>query len=682
MRLGDNFLMDTTVTSNSNSELAVGSSDADIRKLLHDLQVHQIELEMQNAALQETGVRIEADREHYTDLYELAPAGYLTLDCSGAIRQCNLSASRLLGAAREELKKTRLSAFMTGSSLSPFNGFMTRVFESRGEHSITVAVQPLPAVPPIHLHLTALLDTVGETCRVAMIDVSTLKRNEDNYRLMHESLRDGFVRTDLETRILEFNQPFAELLGFTAEELARLTLVELTPDAWRAADDRILREQIFPQGYSEVYETAYRAKDGRVVPVELRTYLSRDVAGRASGLWSSVRDISERKRIEQELTRQAEELRESAWRKDEFLAMLGHELRNPLAPIVSAADVLEGRGVEDPALVRWATAIIKKQSAHLVCLVNELLDVARVSRGKITLSRQVLDLGELLSGVVEDHRSGAEAKGQSLTLAMPPQVVRAEGDAVRLVQIFDNLVHNALKYTPEGGRIELDLRCEGENVVVEVRDSGIGIADTMIPYVFEMFSQAKPVHHRSDGGLGVGLALAKQLIELHGGSIEVFSDGLGRGSRFVVSLPRADLASEPPAMAETETRGLPARRRILIVDDEREIADTLAFLLTEQGHSVRAAYDGEAGLAIVAEAPFDVVILDLRMPRLGGLEVARRLRSQPRLEHLTLIAMTGFGTAADAAASTAAGFDWHLVKPVRLSQLETILDQGVPPRPA
>ncbi|WP_162560007.1 PAS domain-containing hybrid sensor histidine kinase/response regulator [Methylotetracoccus oryzae] len=670
------------MTSNSNSELAVGSSDADIRKLLHDLQVHQIELEMQNAALQETGVRIEADREHYTDLYELAPAGYLTLDCSGAIRQCNLSASRLLGAAREELKKTRLSAFMTGSSLSPFNGFMTRVFESRGEHSITVAVQPLPAVPPIHLHLTALLDTVGETCRVAMIDVSTLKRNEDNYRLMHESLRDGFVRTDLETRILEFNQPFAELLGFTAEELARLTLVELTPDAWRAADDRILREQIFPQGYSEVYETAYRAKDGRVVPVELRTYLSRDVAGRASGLWSSVRDISERKRIEQELTRQAEELRESAWRKDEFLAMLGHELRNPLAPIVSAADVLEGRGVEDPALVRWATAIIKKQSAHLVCLVNELLDVARVSRGKITLSRQVLDLGELLSGVVEDHRSGAEAKGQSLTLAMPPQVVRAEGDAVRLVQIFDNLVHNALKYTPEGGRIELDLRCEGENVVVEVRDSGIGIADTMIPYVFEMFSQAKPVHHRSDGGLGVGLALAKQLIELHGGSIEVFSDGLGRGSRFVVSLPRADLASEPPAMAETETRGLPARRRILIVDDEREIADTLAFLLTEQGHSVRAAYDGEAGLAIVAEAPFDVVILDLRMPRLGGLEVARRLRSQPRLEHLTLIAMTGFGTAADAAASTAAGFDWHLVKPVRLSQLETILDQGVPPRPA
>ncbi|MGY6216623.1 PAS domain-containing hybrid sensor histidine kinase/response regulator [Methylolobus aquaticus] len=670
------------MTSNSNSELAVGSSDADIRKLLHDLQVHQIELEMQNAALQETGVRIEADREHYTDLYELAPAGYLTLDCSGAIRQCNLAASRLLGAAREELKETRLSAFMTGSSLSPFNGFMTRVFESRGEHSITVAVQPLPAVPPIHLHLTALLDTVGETCRVAMIDVSTLKRNEDNYRLMHESLRDGFVRTDLETRILEFNQPFAELLGFTAEELARLTLVELTPDAWRAADDRILREQIFPQGYSEVYETAYRAKDGRVVPVELRTYLSRDVAGRASGLWSSVRDISERKRIEQELTRQAEELRESAWRKDEFLAMLGHALRNPLAPIVSAADVLEGRGVGDPALVRWATAIIKKQSAHLVCLVNELLDVARVSRGKITLSRQVLDLGELLSGVVEDHRSGAEAKGQSLTLAMPPQVVRAEGDAVRLVQLFDNLVHNALKYTPEGGRIELDLRCEGENVVVEVRDSGIGIADTMIPYVFEMFSQAKPVHHRSDGGLGVGLALAKQLIELHGGSIEVFSDGLGRGSRFVVSLPRADLASEPPAMAETETRGLPARRRILIVDDEREIADTLSFLLAARGHSVQTAYDGEEALAIVAEASFDVVILDIRMPRLGGLEVARRLRSQPRLEHLTLIAMTGFGTATDAAASTAAGFDWHLVKPVRLSQLETILDQGVPPRPA
>lgn len=676
--------MSTESSSKSSSELAVGPNDADTRKLLHDLQVHHIELEMQNAALRETGVQIQADREHYTDLYELAPAGYLTLDDSGAIRQCNLAASRLLGAARAELQRTRLGAFMTESSLPLFNGFMTRVFKGGGEHSIVIAVQPLSPVPPITLHLSGLLDNGGETCRVAMIDVSTLKRNEDNYRLMHESLRDGFVRTDLATRVLEFNQPFAELLGFTAEELAKLTLAELTPDAWRAVDDRILREQILPRGYSEVYETAYRAKDGRIVPVESRTYLSRDAAGRANGLWSVVRDISERKQIEQELARQAEELREAARRKDEFLAMLGHELRNPLAPIVSATEVIEGPGGGDPALVRWAMTIIKKQSAHLICLVDELLDVARVSRGKITLSREALDLGELLSSVVADHRSESAAKGQSLSLAIPPQVVWVEGDAVRLVQIFDNLVDNAVKYTPDGGRIELDLRCEGNDAVVEVRDSGIGIADTMISHVFDMFSQAEPVRHRSGGGLGVGLALAKSLIELHGGDIEAFSDGLGQGSRFLLRLPRLDLASEPPAMAETETREWPTRRRILIVDDEEDIASMLSSLLRARGHAVWTAHSGSAALAIVDETALDVVLLDIGMPGMDGHELARRLRRRRDLAHLTLIAMTGYGAQSDAAASVAAGCDWHLVKPVRLSQLEPILEQGLrtgaPPR--
>ena len=204
----------------------------------------------------------------------------------------------------------------------------------------------------------------------------------------------------------------------------------------------------------------------------------------------------------------------------------------------------------------------------------------------------------------------------------------------------------------------------------------------MLPRVFDLFTQAEPARSQSRGGLGVGLALTKRLVELHGGSIEARSDGLGRGSTFVVRLPRFAAPPLPAAAATRDNPALPTPRRILIVDDEREIADTLSFLLAARGHSVQTAYDGEEALAIVAEASFDVVILDIRMPRLGGLEVARRLRSQPRLEHLTLIAMTGFGTATDAAASTAAGFDWHLVKPVRLSQLETILDRGVPPRPA
>jgi signal transduction histidine kinase/DNA-binding response OmpR family regulator len=402
----------------------------------------------------------------------------------------------------------------------------------------------------------------------------------------------------------------------------------------------------------------------------LGTALLDDVAARAAIAFATAR-LYQNLQVEIAERRQAEaRLEEANRRKDEFLAMLSHELRNPLAPIRNAVEVIRLIAPPD-AKLRWAADVTDRQVRQLTRLVDELLDVARISQGKITLQRAPLDLVTLVSQCVETQRPFVAARRLSLTVSLPGHAVQVHGDATRLAQVVNNLLTNATKYTCEGGSVSISVRQEpapqGERAVIVVADDGIGIEPELLPRVFELFEQGKRALDRTQGGLGVGLTLVQRLVMLHGGEVQATSAGAGLGAQFRVSLPC--LSEEPaavPSAAEGEGK-LPqaaVARRILVVDDNADVAETTTLLLTLSGHQVRAARDGQQALACAAEFAPEVVLLDIGLPQMDGYEVARRLRELPQTRTALLIALTGYGQQGDRARGKAAGFDGHLLKPV------------------
>ncbi|MEW6706900.1 MAG: response regulator [Pseudomonadota bacterium] len=389
-----------------------------------------------------------------------------------------------------------------------------------------------------------------------------------------------------------------------------------------------------------------------------------ELAGRAAIAFENAR-LYRSLQVEIEERRQAEaRLRESNQRKDEFLAMLSHELRNPLAPIRNALEVIRRVAMPDPKLA-WATEVSDRQVAHLTRLVEELLDVARISQGKIALQTETLDLLKVLAYGVETARPLIEGRSHRLQLQLPSQPVWLRGDFARLSQVVSNLLNNAAKYTPEGGSIVLALTVEQGQAHVSVRDNGIGIEPELLPNVFELFEQGKRGLDRSQGGLGIGLTLVQRLVEMHHGRVEVRSGGAGQGSEFVVTLPCLSQvhggADEPPAAASQPVAAPGCR--VLVVDDNLDAADTVAMYLEIEGHAVQTAADGAQALTSAATFCPDVVVLDIGLPQLDGYEVARRLRQLAPTRQSLLIALTGYGQKGDQEQALAAGFDCHLVKP-------------------
>jgi len=367
-------------------------------------------------------------------------------------------------------------------------------------------------------------------------------------------------------------------------------------------------------------------------------------------------------------------LRDADRRKDEFVATLAHELRNPLAPIRNAVQLLITKGPQDPEL-DWARAVIDRQAQTMARLLDDLLDVSRISRNDLELRRSSVDLAAAVDSAVETSRPVIEAGKHQLTVALPREPIRLTADPVRLAQVFANLLNNAAKYTPEGGHIRLAAQRLGNDMIVSVQDSGMGIAADMLPHVFEIFSQAKSARRQSRGGLGIGLSLVKWLVERHGGSIEARSAGPGQGSEFVVRLP---IAAENPAAeaAPPKDDGAPRqvrKRRILIADDNRDSADSMAMLLQSLGHEVATAYDGKQAVEAATTRRLDVVLLDLGMPHLNGYEAGRQIRELPSCRDIFLIAMTGWGQEEDRRRTDEAGFDHHLVKPVDPAELTKLL---------
>ncbi len=371
-------------------------------------------------------------------------------------------------------------------------------------------------------------------------------------------------------------------------------------------------------------------------------------------------------------------LREADRRKDEFLAVLGHELRSPLAPIHSAIQILRTRVPADPEL-QWTTAVIEHQVEQITRLVDDLLDVSRIGQGKLRLRRDLVDLADVVARAVERSRPLIDARRQHLEISLPGRVIEVEGDRLRLVQVVSNLLTNSAKYTGEGGRIELVLEADDGQAILRVRDTGVGIAADMLPRIFDLYNQVPGRVDRSEGGLGIGLSLVRSLVDQHGGSVQATSPGLGHGSEFVVRLPllRRGPPPAPAAESKAEATAKGPSRRILIIDDNRESADTMTILLRLFGHEVRTAYDGSTALDLARLQPPDVVFCDIGMPVMGGLEVARRLRQDLGLTNALLVALSGHGEQEDRRRSQEAGFNAHMVKPIGLDTLRTILSRAI-----
>jgi signal transduction histidine kinase/ActR/RegA family two-component response regulator len=386
-------------------------------------------------------------------------------------------------------------------------------------------------------------------------------------------------------------------------------------------------------------------------------------------------EIAERKRAEQQLHEAIERLAVTDRNKDEFLAMLAHELRNPLAPIKNAAQILRMANSEDATIVR-AQAIIERQADHLAKLVDELLDLSRIQKGKIRLERVHVDLVTAVSRAVDSCEEVITAHRHTITLDLPAGVpLCVDADPTRIDQVLVNLIANAAKYTGSGGAIHITVAREQEMAVVRIRDTGIGLAPDNLRRVFELFTQVEHSLARSQGGLGLGLKLVKELVELHGGEVEARSEGLGKGSEFIVTLPALKTADPVVVFAVPSPAVVSSAKRVLVVDDLPDNRETMELLLSMHGHSVELAADGEEAVEKALEGRHDVAFVDIGLPKLSGYEVARQIRRRPGGDHIVLIALSGYGQPEDKRKALEAGFDAHLTKPVTSSTFEQVLSE-------
>jgi PAS domain S-box-containing protein len=504
-----------------------------------------------------------------------------------------------------------------------------------------------------------------------------LETSEKLYRAIGESMNYGVWVTDAEGRVIYISDSFLKLVGLTREQAANdgwgsVLHPDDLEDTMRAWKECARTGNLWYREHRMMgVDGKYHAILGQGVPI-------RDAAGNVQR-WAGINlDISRLKNTERALL-------EADRRKDEFLATLAHELRNPLAPIRNAVRILDSDAADDRQR-KWGREVISRQVQRMSLLLDDLLDVSRITRGQLELKKDYVDLKSVVNVAVETARPLLDAKRHQLTVNLPSDNVRLEADPLRLSQVIGNLLTNAAKYTDPEGRIELDARLENAELAIAIRDNGIGLTEEVMPGLFTMFSQVNSAIDRAEGGLGIGLALVKGLVALHGGRVEVRSEGLGRGSEFILHLPHKVLAPADAAIAEPETGAANAnavrRGRVLVADDNRDAAESLGLVLRFMGYEVSIAYGGAEALAIAARERPRAAIIDIGMPGMSGHEVARRMRLEAWGRHAVLVALTGWGQDSDKQAARAAGFDDHLTKPVDPDDVEAVLSRLLGDAPA
>jgi PAS domain S-box-containing protein len=499
---------------------------------------------------------------------------------------------------------------------------------------------------------------------------AALAESEALYRAIGESIPFGAWICEPNGNIRYLSDSFLQMTGMAFDECihaawtSRVHPEDLQPilDHWRYC----VKAECFWD-----YEYRIRGADGAYRCILSRGVPIRSAEGKVTA-WAGMNlDITEMRQLQDALIRKTEELTAADRQKDEFLATLAHELRNPLAPIMSAVQILHRTGGAGPQYA-WARDVIERQTKHLTRLVDDLLDVSRISRGKVILNKQPLELATIVNHAMETSRPLIQAHGHSISLSLPSQPVWIEGDLIRIAQVVSNLLNNAAKYSEPNRQVWLTATTENGQAVIRVRDAGVGISPEVLPHIFDLFAQADRSLDRAKGGLGIGLSLVKQLVDLHGGSVEAKSEGIGKGAEFIVRLPLlSDIPSEQPMATQTPDNDTEQRavKRVLVIDDNVDVVEGLSLLLELEGCEVERAADGLTALTIAQRFAPDVVLLDIGMPVMDGCEVAQKLRAMPQTRQALLIAVSGYGQDQDRYRCMMAGFDHHFTKPVRLEDI-------------
>ncbi len=614
---------------------------------------------------------------------------FVVLDKSLRVRTANAAFYRAFQTSKEETEGRLLYELGNGQWDIPcLRTLLPQVLSNSHPVEDFEVDHAFPAIGPRAMLLNARRfppeSDEPDLILLAIEDVTDHKRaeaavqhSEVRYRRLFQTAKDGILILDADTgKVIDANPFMTALLGYPHEEFVGKELWEI--GLFRDIEQsRAAYRELQAKGYVRYENLPLESRSGHKVEVEFVSNVYAEDHHQV--VQCNIRDITERSRLQRQVQEQAAALADLDRRKDEFLAMLSHELRNPLAPILNAALLLRLhsnrnrlQGIENPVLQQSAT-IIERQVEQLARIVDELLEVSRITTGRIQLHPERIALAVVVDNAVATVRSLIEQRKHELTVSLPPQAIWLHADAARLEQVVVNLLTNAAKYTDTGGHVWLTVQQEGEEAVLRVRDTGVGIAPEVLPRIFDLFTQAERSLDRSQGGLGIGLALVQRLVEMHGGTVAATST-LGQGSEFVVRLP---VVSPPPPQASSP----PAEKaqptgpslRVLVVDDNVDTVTTLAMLVQESGHDVRAAYDGSAVLEAALDYRPNVVLLDIGLPGLNGFEVAKRLRRQPTLKNIVLVAMTGYGRESDRQRSQEAGFDHHLVKPGDFGKVLEIL---------
>ena len=597
----------------------------------------------------------------------------ITKTLDGVITSWNLGAERLFGYAAAEAIGQPITLIIPPERQAEEPAIQKRLRAGeRIDHFETVRASKDGRRLDISLTISPIRDPTGRIIGVSKVarDVTArkqaeeaLRESEERFRTLADNIAQLAWMANGAGWIFWYNRRWFDYTGTTLEAMEGW--------GWRAVHhpdhvDRVVEKisRCFRSG--EVWEDTFplRGRDGTYRWFLSRAIPIRDPAGRVVRWFGTNTDVTAQREAE-------EALRAADRRKDVFLATLAHELRNPLAPVRNSLEIMK-RAHGDARLLEEAQATIERQVTHFERLVDDLVDMARINRDRLELRRQPVELTSIVQHAVETCRPLAEASQLRVSVSIAPEPIRLDADPVRLAQVFSNLLNNACKYTAAGGDISVETRREGQNAVVSVRDSGIGIPPQQLPAVFDMFVQLEHAPERLQSGLGIGLTLVRRLVELHGGTVEAHSEGLGRGSEFVVRVPLLASAARPmPPPAPPPAAAV--RHRVLVVDDNTDAAESLATLLQINGHETRLAHDGTAALAEAAAFRPDVVLLDIGLPKLSGHEVARQIRAQPWGGEILLVALTGWGQDEDRRKSREIGFDHHLVKPVDLAELTQLL---------
>ncbi len=589
--------------------------------------------------------------------------GFLTLDRDWRVTFLNAGAEEIL----KPLQKTR-SNLIGKHFWDEFPEAVGTVFEQsyRRAMSERVTVRVEAFYSPLARWIDVRVYPSRDGISLYFLDVTDRKLAEEaqaRLAAIVESSEDAIVSKTLDGVIRSWNAGAERLFGYTASEVIGKHITIIIPSERHDEESAILG-RIREGKRVEHFETVRITKDGRRIDISLTVSPVRDSEGRVIGASKVARDITERKRAD-------EILRDADRKKDEFIALLAHELRNPLAPLRNGLQVLRlvsgGAGAADRA-----REMMDRQLSHMVRLVDDLLDISRINQNKMELRRSRVTLADIVNSAVETAQPVIDEARHELFVTLPARQTILDADPTRLAQVFSNLLTNSAKYTERGGRIWLSAERAESAVRVTVRDTGIGIPKESLPKIFDMFSQVDRSIERSTGGLGIGLALVKGLVEMHGGSVSVASEGQGMGTTFVVTLPSCTDEPDIETPSETTSPSGPARR-ILVVDDNRDGADSLGMMLELAGSEVVTAYDGLEATERAGLFRPDIILMDVGMPRLNGLDATRRIRAEEWGRNMTIIALTGWGQDSDKERSREAGCDGHLVKPVSLPDLETLL---------